>query len=144
MSVFLYGCQTWLLTEAIRTKLQVFINCCLRKIPRIFLPTMIANKNLLNRKLTAEILIMKFVGKSMAGSDTPYTKLPISNANKLCKKNRKAEVGKGGQRLPGITLCSRRSIHSRRSMHSNNITSLRTLAVCRSRWRPLNDSLRPS
>ena len=46
LSVLLYGCETWLVTEAIKSKLQVFVNRCLRKILRIYWPHRITNKEL--------------------------------------------------------------------------------------------------
>lgn len=47
-SVLLYGCETWKVTESISTKLQVFVNKCLRKINKIFWPNRITNAELLS------------------------------------------------------------------------------------------------
>lgn len=47
-SVLLYGCETWKVTESISSKIQVFINKCLRKINRIFWPNRISNADLLS------------------------------------------------------------------------------------------------
>ena len=47
VSVLLYGSGTWKVTEAIKSKLQVFVNRCLRVILRIFWPNRISNEKLL-------------------------------------------------------------------------------------------------
>ena len=45
-SVLLYGCETWRMTEKTVSKLQTFINRCLRRILRIYWPSTIGNFNL--------------------------------------------------------------------------------------------------
>ena len=45
-SVLLYGCETWRMTEKTVTKLQTFINRCLRRVLRIYWPSTISNFNL--------------------------------------------------------------------------------------------------
>ena len=45
-SVLLYGCETWLMTEKLRARLQTFVNKCLRKVLRIFWPDWITNRDL--------------------------------------------------------------------------------------------------
>ena len=45
-SVLLYGCETWLVTKDIQSKLQIFVNRCLRYILRIWWPNIISNKDL--------------------------------------------------------------------------------------------------
>ena len=47
LSVLLYGCSTWRVTKSLTSKLQVFINRCLRNICRIFWPNKISNTELL-------------------------------------------------------------------------------------------------
>ena len=49
MSVLLYGAETWFLNKTHETKLQTFINKCLRRIHKIFWPNIISNKDLLLR-----------------------------------------------------------------------------------------------
>jgi hypothetical protein len=46
MSVLLYGCETWKITQDIINKLQTFVNRCLRNILRIWRPKTITNKEL--------------------------------------------------------------------------------------------------
>ena len=45
-SVLLYECETWLVTNEIRRKIQTFVNRCLRYIQRIWWPNIISNKDL--------------------------------------------------------------------------------------------------
>ena len=45
-SVLLYGCETWKVTKDITTRLQTFINRCLRYIMRIWWPKTISNRDL--------------------------------------------------------------------------------------------------
>jgi hypothetical protein len=45
-SVFLYRCETWLVTNEIQRKIQTFVNRCLRHILRIWWPNIIYNKDL--------------------------------------------------------------------------------------------------
>ena len=45
-AVLRYGCETWKNSKCMTTKLQVFINKCLRKILRIFRPDQITNEEL--------------------------------------------------------------------------------------------------
>ena len=47
VSVLLYGWSTWEVTKSITTKLEVFVNRCLRSIFHIYWPNTISNVNLL-------------------------------------------------------------------------------------------------
>ena len=49
IATFLYGSETWKVTQALSNKLQSFINKCLRKILRIHRPEKISNKELWSR-----------------------------------------------------------------------------------------------
>lgn len=46
LSVLLYGCETWKTTPSIVSRLQVFVNKCLRRIHRVHWPTTISNEEL--------------------------------------------------------------------------------------------------
>ena len=46
MSVLLYGAESWKITKAISTKLDVFQRRCLRRILKIYWPNTITNKDL--------------------------------------------------------------------------------------------------
>ena len=48
-SVLLYGSETWLMTEKLIARLQVFVNRCLRKVFKIFWPEWITNRDLWSR-----------------------------------------------------------------------------------------------
>ena len=45
-SVLFYGCETWLVTEDLSNKMQVFVNKCLRRILQIWWPNTISNDEL--------------------------------------------------------------------------------------------------
>ena len=49
VSVLLYGCCTWKVTSIVTSRLQIFVNRCLRKILRIYWPNNISNTELLQR-----------------------------------------------------------------------------------------------
>lgn len=49
LSVLLYGCETWRVVQSLTSKLQVFVNKCLRKICGIFFPERISNDELHSR-----------------------------------------------------------------------------------------------
>jgi hypothetical protein len=44
-SILLYGCETWKVTKKIINSLQTFIKNPVRRILRIFWPTVVTNKN---------------------------------------------------------------------------------------------------
>lgn len=48
-SVLLYGCETWLVAADVTSKLQVFVNRCLRRILKIYWPNIIPNRELHDR-----------------------------------------------------------------------------------------------
>lgn len=49
LSILLYGCETWKVTNNIVIKLQAFVNRCLRRIIKVFWPNAIENKDLWRR-----------------------------------------------------------------------------------------------
>ena len=59
-SVLLYGSETWSLTKTLTTKLQVFINTCLRRIMKIRWNDKVQNKTLWER--TGQRLIAEEIG----------------------------------------------------------------------------------
>jgi hypothetical protein len=71
MSVLLYGCETWKITQDIINKLQTFVNRCLRNILRIWWPKTITNKELwettqqipINREI--KIRKWKWIGQTL-------------------------------------------------------------------------------
>jgi hypothetical protein len=65
-SVLLYGCQTWMVTEVIKRKMQAYVNSCLRHILRIWWPRKISNIDLW-RETNQQTSIWKFTGENSAG-----------------------------------------------------------------------------
>ena len=61
-STLLYGSETWKITTTILTKLQTFINRCLRRLLGIYWPNIISNANLweLTKQETIETQIRKW------------------------------------------------------------------------------------
>ncbi len=55
LSVLLYGAETWFLNTAVISKLQTYINKCLRRIHKIFWPNKISNTELLERSDMSDI-----------------------------------------------------------------------------------------
>ena len=53
--VLLYGCETWKTTQSLTNKLQVFINCRLRYILKVWWPNKISNKELWKKTKQEEI-----------------------------------------------------------------------------------------
>ena len=55
LSVLLYGAETWFLNTAVVSKLQTYVNKCLRRIHKIFWPNKISNTELLERSDMSDI-----------------------------------------------------------------------------------------
>lgn len=60
-SVLLYGCETWKITAEVVSKLQIFVNRCLRKLCRVFWPNTISNEDLW--QITGQAPIAKVIMK---------------------------------------------------------------------------------
>ena len=58
LSVLLYGCETWKVTDKIISSVEVFVNKCLRQLLKIFWPIVITNKELLTRTKMENFQIM--------------------------------------------------------------------------------------
>jgi hypothetical protein len=56
-AVLLYGCETWKVAKNTTTKLQVFVNRCLRRIMNIHWPEAISNEELWRRAEETEISV---------------------------------------------------------------------------------------
>lgn len=63
ISVLLYGSETWLVTKAIVTKLQVFANRCLRRILKIRWYDRISNSELL--RLAGQLPLELTIGRTL-------------------------------------------------------------------------------
>ena len=79
-SIFLYGCETCLVTKDIQRKLQTFVNRYLRYILRIWWPKIISNKDLWKvtrqEDINVEIRKIKFrwIGHTLRKEDWRDTK----------------------------------------------------------------------
>lgn len=76
LSVLLYASESWLMSQTIASKIQVFVNRCLRRIFKIFWPRIISNKDLWDRAKLAPVstLIKKrkwgWIGHILRQDDT--------------------------------------------------------------------------
>ena len=131
-SVFLYGCETWLVTKEIQRKIQTFVNRCLRYILRIWWPNIISNKDLWKatgqEDINLEIRKIKFrwFGHALRKED-----LEIPKAALLWNHQ--------GNRKRGRPRNSwRRSVIKETGRSWNE---LRFLAADRQKWKGLIDNL---
>lgn len=144
VSVLLYGCETWLVTEEIKRKLQVFVNRCLRRILRIFWPNTISNQELWDttgmKEINNEVRKRKFgwIGHTLR-------KPPDEVCNRALVYN-----PQGSRRRGRPCNTWRRSVIAEVNAHPdferkqiNDIWDLRQLADRRTRWKQLIDSLCP-
>ena len=139
LSVLLYGCETWLVTEYIKHKIQVFVNRCLRRIFRIFWPRKIRNTELWKKanmkEMNLQVRKRKFgwIGHTLRKdpSEIPYRAL-VYNPQGSRKRGR-----------PRITW--RRStlleVNNHNDSNLENLWHLKEIAARRTRWRNFIDSL---
>ena len=145
VSVLLYGCETWLVSEVIRRKLQVFINRCLRRILRIFWPNTISNDALWERANMADInnIIRRrkygWIGHTLR-------KPPEEICHRALQYNPQGSrpVGRPKNTWRRTVLSEVNSLQEFSSSRVTNITSLKPIADRRARWRNLVSSLCPS
>ena len=142
LSVLLYGCETWRVTEAIKNKIQVFVNRCLRRILRIFWPSKITNEELWRkaelRDINMEIRRRKFgwIGHTLR-----------KDPNEIC--NRALVYNPQGQRKRGrpkntwrrSTLDEMNSTVEHSANRYHDIWGLKEMAARRTRWRNFVDGL---
>lgn len=134
-SVLLYGCETWKVTDPITSKLQVFINKCLRKINRIFWPSRITNIDLLtisNQKpISQEIRQRKWtwIGHTLR-----------KNINDIAKTS--LQWNPQGRRNVGRQRTTwRRSVEAEHRSRGLSWPQIRHMAQNRTSWRVFVDSL---
>ena len=131
-SVFLYGCETWLVTKDIQRKLQTFVNRCLRYILRIWWPKIISNRDLWKvtrqEDINVEIRKIKFrwIGHTLRKEDEEIPKSapfwnPQGNRKRGRPRNswRRSVIGEAGR----------------------SCNELRFLAADRRKWKGLIDNL---
>ena len=80
LSVLLYGCESWRVTKTNTSKLQVFINKCLRKILKVYWPDKISNEELWKRtdaknvETTIKERKWKWIGHNLRKKDGSISK----------------------------------------------------------------------
>lgn len=144
LSVLLYGCETWLVTEEIKRKIEVFVNRCLRIILRIFWPNTVSNDQLLNMakmsNINTEIRKRKFgwIGHTLRRED-----------DNICQRaltyNPQGSRGRGRPKNSWrrSTLDEVNNLPEYANRKIQNLTQLKEIADRRSRWRLLIESLCP-
>ena len=93
LSVLLYGAETWFLNKTQVSKLQTYINKCLRRIHKIFWPNTITNKELLERsdmidiKSTIKQRKWRWLGHTLRKSPDDITRQALRWNPHLGKRN---------------------------------------------------------
>ena len=134
-SVLLYGCETWLVTNGLTNKIQVFVNKCLRRILRIWWPNTISNDDLYVRcnqsPIVCEIKRRKWnwIGHTL--------RKPVTEP---CRQA--LEWNPQGSRRPGRpNMTWKRTIQA--EIHSSGLSwnQIKPLAKNRSRWKNFVEAL---
>jgi len=140
LSVLLYGCETWLVTERIKQLLQVFVNRCLRRIFRIFWPNRISNQDLWRKAelkdINLEVRRRKFgwIGHTLRRSPNEVCfKALVYNPQGSRRRGRPKNTWRRS------TLAEINSFAEDRRY--NSIWELKDLASRRTRWRNFVDGL---
>lgn len=134
-SVLLYGCETWKVTHTLSSRLQVFLNKCLRRILKIFWPARISNEDLLQACDTVPISVeikrrkWRWIGHTLRKNNTDIAK-SCFQWNPQGYRNR-------GR--PRITW--RRSVEAELTAKRLTWPQIRSLALDRTRYRQFIASL---
>ena len=137
-SVLLYGSESWSLTKKLESKLQVFLNNCLRKILKIFWPQVISNKDLWERTnqlpLNTQILRRKFkwIGHTLRRPTIEVQRQALS-------WNLEGTRRRGAPRLTW-----RRKFNNELESIGRTMGDIEIMAQNRQSWRRFVDGLRPS
>ena len=130
-SVLLYGAESWKGNKNGYSKLQTFINKCLRKILRVYWPNKITNKELWKRtnQEPVEIEILKrkwcWIGHTLRKDERDITKESLEwNPQGARKKGRPVNTW-------------RRTVHREAKEMSKSWNELKIEAKNRGRWRSL-------
>lgn len=139
-SVLLYGCTTWKVTATITSKLQVFINRCLRRILRIFWPNTISNEDLWRK--TGQVDIGTLIRRRKWEWIGHTLRKPDDNiAKKALRWNPITQSGRTAGR-PRQTW--RRTVDAEVREHGYSWAELNHIAKNRVRWRGIVDALCPT
>ena len=138
LSVLLYGAETWFLNKAHETKLQTFINKCLRRIHQIYWPNTISNRDLLLRSnMTGVKTIVRqrkwrWLGHTLRKGQEDITKHAL-------------RWNPQGRRRPGRPKNTwRRELEKEMKERGLSWNQATALAQDKSGWRSLVSSLYPS
>jgi endonuclease/exonuclease/phosphatase family metal-dependent hydrolase len=132
-SVLLYGCETWFVTNNITSKIQSFVNRCLRFILKIWWPKKISNQELWKKtgQVDINLQIKKrkygWIGHTLRKSTT-----------EICHSA--LEWNPQGRRKQGRPKATWRRTVLKES-GKKSFGELRALAENRTRWRSFADSL---
>jgi len=136
-AVLLYGSETWKVTKIITSKLQVFVNRCLRRILNIHWPEVISNEELWRRaeeiEISTQIKIQKWnwIGHTLRkGQDTIEREVMDWNPQGQWKRGRPKQTW-------------RRSVHYEALREGKSWNEVKQLARNRIRWRRFVDALCP-
>lgn len=134
-SILLYGAETWKVNRKDTTKLQTFINKCLRKIKRIFWPNRITNLQLwsdTNQEPIGKTICRrkwKWVGHTLRKKDNNITRQALDYK----------PVGKRKQGRPVNTW--KRSNEKDLEKIGKTWTEIKPVATDRQKWRETVDAL---
>lgn len=135
LSVLLYGCETWKITENITSSIQVFVNKCLRRIRMITWPNVITNDDLWRwsnvEKLDIQIKRRKW---NWIGHTLRKPAEDVARAALDWNPQGKRKVGR-----PKSTW--RRSVIAEAETNGKTWNELKTMAPNRIRWRNFVDYL---
>ncbi|KAG7296251.1 hypothetical protein JYU34_021366 [Plutella xylostella] len=136
-SVLLYGCETWLVKNEVTSRLQVFVNKCLRRILGIYWPRTISNARLWEMTdqtpIDKEILLRKWrwIGHVLRRPD-----------NHLSKQGLKWQAK--GKRRPGRPRTTwRRSVEKEAASTGLGWDDLEAAAQDREKWKSFLRALCP-
>ena len=139
LSVLLYGCETWLVTEQLNHRIQVFVNRCLRRIFRIFWPNKISNVDLWHK---ADLKEMNMLVRRRKFGWIGHTlrKDPIEIPHRALVYNPQGSRKRGRPRNTWrrSTLAE---VNCGPDICYGNLWDLKDLAQRRTRWRIFVDSL---
>jgi hypothetical protein len=136
-AVLLYGSETWKVTKNITSKLQVFVNRCLRRILNIYWPEVISNEELWRRAEETEISVQirrrkwNWIEHTLRkGQDTIKREVMDWNPQGQWKTGRPKQTW-------------RRSVHKEALGEGKSWNEVKQLARNGIRWRRFVDALCP-
>ena len=135
-SVLLYGCETWKVTRQTTSRIQVFVNRCLRQILRIYWPNVITNENL--HRMTGQRKMSDEIGHRKWGWIGHTLRKPANDISRHAMS-----WNPQGTRRPGCPKATwRRTILKEAKAGGKCWSEVVALAQSRTRWRCFIDALR--